>query len=425
MDTAPSRAWFISAATLGNMLEWYDFVVYGFFAVVISGLFFPTGNETSSLLLTFATFGAAFIARPIGAVVLGIYADRSGRKAALLFTIISMAFGTALVAFTPTYATMGIAASLLLVFARLIQGFSTGGELGGATALLVEHAPPRKRGFYASWQLSAQGAALFLASFATAVTTAAFERDVLQAWAWRLPFIFGVLIGPLGLIIRSRIKETPAFLTLQAASKVKASPVRDVLKNSKKLMVIGIGLTAVYSAASYAILLYMPTYVVRQLGFSLPTALYISAATGIAMVVSSPCFGALSDRFGRKTLMAFGSLGLVAFTYPAFSLITANANVWVLTLVELGLAVLVCCYAAPMLAVFSELFPTSVRSTAVATSYNVAAFVVGGFAPLTITWLISATNDPYAPAFYVMAAAVVSFLSLLLFRDRFRDAALQ
>lgn len=217
--SAATRRKAIIAATIGNGLEWFDFTVYSFFAVIIAKLFFPTGNDFTSFMLTVATFGVGFFMRPVGAVVLGIYADRVGRKAALTLTIMLMAIGTAIIGLAPTYAQIGIGAPILIVIARLIQGFSAGGEVGGATAFLIEYSPDERRGYFASWQQASQGISFILGAAMGAIVTNGLSPEQIDAWGWRIPFLFGLLIGPVGMYIRSHLHEPPAF----EAQKAKAA----------------------------------------------------------------------------------------------------------------------------------------------------------------------------------------------------------
>jgi MFS transporter, MHS family, proline/betaine transporter len=410
----------VLAATIGNTLEWYDFLIYGFLAVTIAKLFFPTENELTSLLLSVGTFGAAAIVRPIAGVALGVYADRVGRKAALTLTIFTMGLGTGLIVLAPTYASIGIWAPVLLVTARLLQGFACGGELGGATAILVENAPNGSRGLYASWQTASQAAGVLLGAMVTMLVSLSMTQAQLEAWGWRLPFAFGLLIVPVGFYVRSKLKEPDAFLRARTEAPI-FSFLRMLLGEGRSLFT-AIGIAVLYLACAYVLFVYMPTFAVRQLRLPFSQALIATTLASAVLFLCSPVFAAISDRYGRKPLLVVGASAFAVLTYPAFVLITREPSLLKLAAVQSGFAVAMAAYAGPAISVYAELFPTRLRSTAVSLVYSVAVLLVGGFAPLIVTWLIAATGNPNAPAFYVIGAAAVSGTALLGFRDRFREA---
>jgi MFS transporter, MHS family, proline/betaine transporter len=427
-DAAPIRAANVSsngavrrrvvlAATIGNILEWYDFLVYGFLSVTIGKLFFPTGSELSSLLLSVATFGVGFVMRPIGAVVLGIYSDRVGRKAALTLTIFIMALGTGLIALTPTYASIGIWAPLLIAISRLLQGFSCGGELGGATAILAENAPEGRRGLYASWQTASQAAGLLLGALVTMLVSLSLTPGQLEAGGWRWPFAIGLLILPVGLYVRSKLDEPELFLRARGEATVLS--FTEALRDQRWPMLTGVGVAVLYIACAYVLFVYMPTFAVRQMGLPLSQALIATVVAGGVVLLLSPPMAAISDRCGRRPLLLVSALAFALLTYPAFALISIQPSLAKLTAVQSGFAFLMAMYAGPAISVYSELFPTPVRSTAVSLVYNLTATVVGGFAPFIVTWLIAATGNPLAPALYVVSAAVISAAAILGLRDRF------
>ena len=292
----------VAAAVIGNALEWYDFIVFGFFAVIIARLFFPAESQYASLLLTTATFGVGFFMRPVGGVLIGIYADRRGRKASLLLIIGLMTLAIAMIGFAPTYAAIGIAAPLLVVLARLLQGFSAGGEFASSTAFLIESAPAHRRGFYGSWQMVGQGLAVLTGALLGALITRIFTPEALDSWAWRIPFLFGLVIGPLGLYIRRRLDETDDFLAItrstgkqQALGAALAAHVRQVLAT--------FGVVVSGTISFYVILLYMPTFARIQLHLPLDQAFSAQAISLACMIVLIPIFGALSDHIGRKPIM--------------------------------------------------------------------------------------------------------------------------
>ncbi|QSN63991.1 MFS transporter [Caballeronia sp. M1242] len=407
-----SVARLIVATSIGNALEFYDLVVYGYFAGTLSKLFFPTHDHTVSLLLTLGTFALSYLARPVGALVLGSYSDRRGRKASLTLSIAMMTLGTAMVALMPTYATIGLAAPVLIFVSRLLQGFSAGGEFGSSTAFLVEHAPERS-GFMSSWQFSSQGASTLLASLFGAVLTGSLTSAQLEGWGWRIPFLFGVLIGPIGLYIRRRIDETPEF---EHAEKV-ASPVRELLATQKERLLVSIGSLVLTTTANY-MLLYMPTYAARQLGLAPSSGFIATLTAGFIMMVLVPVVGHLSDKYGRTRIMLITGVIFFLTVYPAFMFMNAHPSLPTLLAAVIWVALLKATYFAPIPALMSELFPTATRTTGMAFGYNIGTTVFGGFTPLAVASLIALTHNNLAPGLYLMIAAVVSLFTLVWARKR-------
>ncbi|MER6844647.1 MFS transporter [Streptomyces platensis] len=401
----------VLAATAGNMLEWYDLTSYGFFAASISKAFFPVGDPTVSLMLAFGTFGVSYLVRPLGALVLGTYADRVGRKAALLLTIQLMLIGTLLIAVMPTYESIGMAAPVLILLARLLQGFSAGGEFGSATAFLAEQDPGR-RGFMASWQFASQGAATLLAATFGTVLSLSLSGAQLDSWGWRIPFIFGLLIGPVGYLIRRHVPETTEFTDVASAGEVAAAPVRQVLRTQKLPVILMIGALAMSTAVAYVII-YMPTYAHEVLGLPSSAGFIGAAVSGVALTTLTPLVGHLSDRIGRTKVMLIAGTALILSIYPLFLLLSGNASLLVMGVVMFILGVLKACYFGALPALMSQAFPTATRSTGLSLSYNIGVMSFGGFAPVVITWMIAATGSHLSPSFYIMAAGALSIASLL------------
>lgn len=421
LPSAAARRRTIVAATIGNGLEWFDFTVYSFFAVIIARLFFPTGNDITSFLLTVATFGVGFVMRPVGAIVLGVYAHRVGRKAALTLTILLMALGTAIIGLTPTYATIGPWAPALIVLARLIQGFSAGGEVGGATAFLIEHAPDHERGAYASWQQASQGISFMLGAAMGALVTNGLEPAQIDAWGWRIPFLFGLLIAPVGMYIRSQLEEPPEFEARQAerrAAQVKFSPLSQVLRDHPREVVAGLGVTVLWTVCTYVLVFYMPSYAKQQLGLPLGATFESTAICGAIILVLCPLMGMLSDRVGRKRMLGTVALIIGVLAYPLFHWLNVSPTTTTLLQVQIVLGILLAAFTGPAPAVLAEQFPTDVRSTGLSLAYNFAVTIFGGFSPLIVTWLIASTGDKLAPAYYAIAAAALSFVALLFMHDR-------
>ncbi|MFG2828023.1 MFS transporter [Streptomyces sp. NPDC048434] len=401
----------VVAATAGNTLEWFDLTTYGFFAGSISKAFFPVSDPTVSLTLAFGTFGVSYLVRPLGALVLGTFADRSGRKAALLLTIRLMMIGTLLIAVMPTYASIGIAAPVLILMARLLQGFSAGGEFGSATAFLAEQAPDR-RGFMASWQFASQGLATLLAATFGTVLSLTLSVAQLDSWGWRIPFLVGLLIGPVGYMIRRQVPETPAFVEATEAGDVATTPVRQVIRNQKLRVLLMVGALVMSTAVTYVIV-YMPTYAQKVLGLP-PSAGFIgAAAAGVALTAVTPLAGHLSDRVGRIKVMLIAGIAMVLSIYPLFLLLSGSPSLPVMGLVLFTLGLLKACYFGALPALMSEAFPTATRSTGLSLSYNIGVMTFGGFAPVIITWMIAATGSHLSPAFYIMVAGVLSIAALL------------
>jgi len=406
----------VIATSAGNALEWFDIAIYGFFAVYIGKHFFPAVNETVSMLLTFGTFGASYLVRPLGGAVLGAYADRSGRKAALMLSVSLMMVGTAIIALIPDYATIGLAAPLAVFAARLIQGFSAGGEFGASTAMLIEHAPHR-RGFLASWQFATQGlATLLAASFGYGLARLMAPAD-LAAWGWRLPFFFGLLIGPVGLYLRRFIEDAEDF----KRSARTETPVREVLGQQKRLVLTAIGLMTVSTAVNY-LLQYIPTFAIRQLHLPAATGFAATMAGGVILTVVTPFAGHLSDRIGRRTQMTCVALLFLASAYPGFAWATSHESAVPLFVLIAWLALLKSIYFGALPALMAEIFPAATRATGMSIGYNIGVTVFGGFTPAIVTWMLSATGDKSAPSYWLIATAMIS-LAALAYVSRVRVAA--
>ncbi len=405
--TSPHAWRVIVSASIGNALEWFDLVVYGFFAVTIAKLFFPTGNDTVSLLLTLGTFGVSVFMRPLGAIVIGAYADRAGRKAALTLSILMMMVGTLLIALMPTYATIGVLAPVGIVIARMVQGFSAGGEFGSATAFLAEHAPKR-RGFFSSWQVASQGLTTLLAAGFGALLTGNLSPEAMMSWGWRVPFFFGLLIGPVAYYIRRRLDETPEFLDIEPTQ----SPLRDTFASQKERLLLAIGVVVMATVATYLVL-YMPTYAVKQLGLPSSAAFSAVLLTGVVQLIVAPIVGHWSDTHGRIKPMLTAAVALLVLVYPMFSLLDAHPTFGALMVFQIVLGLLMTTYFGALPALLTELFPVQVRTTGLSLGYNIAATVFGGFAPFIITWLIGATGNKLAPSFYLIFAALISITALL------------
>ena len=408
----------ILAASVGNALEWYDFSVYAFLAIYISQNVFIDKGGASALIKAFLVYGVAFIARPVGAVLLGAYADRSGRRAALTFSLILMAAGSLCIAIVPPYAVIGVGAPLLILFGRLLQGLSAGGEIGGAVAFLVEHAPPQKRGAYASWLQASMSISNILGAFTGVALTAALTPAQLGSWGWRIPFILGLSVAPVGLWLRSSLEETPVFAAAEreqgSQTRHLLSSLRDIFVEQPRALAVGAGISIVWIISVYTLLLYMPTYVQRSLGFAPSVAFGASVVGNIVGAIGCVMSGRISDRIGRLLMVRLGTLLLLLTTYPILGWVASTRTVAALFIGQTLFCAVVSVLVGSVPAVLAALFPPRLRSTGVSLTYNFAAVVFGGMAPAVLTFLTESTHTIMAPAFYVVAAATVSLFALAL-----------
>jgi MHS family proline/betaine transporter-like MFS transporter len=408
---AGSATKLIVAASLGNALEFYEILVYGYFAVIISKVFFPADDPRVSILITFGSYGISFLSRPVGALFLGDYGDRRGRKQALTLSIVLMTLGTGLMTIMPSYDTLGLLSPILVIAARLLQGFSVGGEFASSTTFLVEHRPDRA-GFFASWQWSSQGFAAVIATGLGVLLTATMSAADLQAWGWRIPFAVGLLIGPVGYYIRSHM-ETPEF----RAAPTPRAPMRDLIMTQWDRLLLVIG-TVIISTSSQYMLVYMPTYAIREL--HLPQYLSYTAAVAAAALqtVVVPFVGIWVDRVGQSRVM-MGAAALFCITaYPAFALLAAHASIAFLIAMVCWISLLKSCYSGALPSLMARVFPTATRVSGMSLSYNVAVPIFGGFAPFFAQSLVDLTGSKLAPSFHIIVTAFLSLMSLVILRRR-------
>jgi len=402
----------VLASILGNGLEWFDFVSYGYFASIIAKVFFPAGSDHSlALMLTYATFAVGFVVRPIGGIILGAYADRYGRRRALSLLIVMMAFGTLTLGLTPSYASIGILAPVIVVLGRVVQGISIGGEYGSATALLVEYAPPNRRMMYGSFQMSSQALGRVLATGIGLPVLLLLSSETVQAGAWRIPFLIGSLIGPFGFYVRYRLAESPEFERLLAhKAETARAPVREVLQHHWLAVITAIGLTIIGTSLTYIWNTYLPTYVVEQLHLPLWQGLFgvtVTSALGIGACVLG---GYLADVYGAyRTFFLFTAIS-AAISYPMLVYVLAEPGFGRLFTAQFVVLMVFGLLQGSGPGLLAGLFPVSVRSTGMAISYNIAVTVFGGFAPLTVTSLIAATGNKLMPAYYIVAAGILSIV---------------
>ena len=407
-----SPALAIGFASLVSALEWYDLVIFGFLGVIVAGQFFPAEDPTTSILLTFATFGVAFILRPLGGLFFGIYTDRAGRARALWLAAVLMMIGTGAIAILPTYSAVGLWASVGVVIARLIQGFSAGGGFASSTALLIEQSD-RHRGFFGSWQIASQGLTTVLAAGASAALVHFFSQDEIDGGAWRIPFLFGLLIGPLSVLMIRLVPEPAEFMTSERSE----TPLRETLAVHRFDLLVGIGITVLANVCSF-FLLYVPTWAVSQLGMSTKMAFVAIMVAGAIQLILSPVFGHLGDRVGRVTIMKVASLAILVSIVPGCTWLVSAPSAFSLLVVQAVFGLLHTAYFSSQPALVSELFPVRTRGTGVSLAYNASVTVFGGFAPFIMTALIALSGNKAAPSYYVMAAASISFITLLVAGSR-------
>jgi MFS family permease len=410
----------VVATVLGNALEFYDFTTYAFFAVMIGHAFFPAQDPFISLLLSVAAFGVGFITRPLGGIVIGAYADRAGRRPAMMLSIGLMAVGMVVLAATPSYATIGLAAPILVILARLIQGFALGGEVGPSTSYLLEAAPAGKRGQYGAWQIASQGTASALAGSLGVLLSWLLDANDMQSWGWRIPFIVGVAIVPVGLIMRGQLQETVdlgARTTHSSASHVLSA----LLQHHLRPLVLALMLITSGTIATY-IGVYMTTYALSTLHMATGASMGATVVVGLCMLIFGLIGGWLSDRVGRKPVYLVSKLALTAVAYPAFVVINRHHTLTALLLMA-GLMSALNALGGVVLVVIPELFPKSVRSAGLSTVYAIAVTVFGGTTQVVVAWLIHATGDPLSPAWYLIGTSAIGVVAILMVAET-KDATL-
>jgi MFS transporter, MHS family, proline/betaine transporter len=415
-DAARLRRHAVIAGTIGNVLTAYDFIVYAFFAPLTGQLFFPDADPAFQLLASLATFGIGFVMRPLGGIVLAVYGDRKGRRASLTLAIALMTVGIFIFTATPTYAQIGIAAPIVIVIARLLQGFAAGGEFPGAMVYLSEYSLASRRGFFTSWQQSSQFFASLLGAFICTVVVNGLSAADLAAWGWRVPFAVGLVIGPAGFYIRNRLAETPVFRP--QPRRAPGMLLGEALRGYWRAVLSGFGVVVSGTVSVYVIVLYLPTYVTGQFGIAPGVALTAAAAMSAVLVVLCPIFGRLSDRIGRKPVMLGASVAMVVLVYPLFRFFASAPGFGRLLLIEGIFAIVIAAFTAPSPAMMAELVPTRVRNTTISLSYNFAVAIFGGFGQFIVAGLIMATGDALAPAYYVLVAAIAGFIAVLPTLDR-------
>ena len=415
-----SKTQVIAATTLGTALEFYDFTIYSFFAIQIGQLFFPSASPVNQFLLSIGVFGVGFVVRPLGGIVIGAYADRAGRKKAMVLTIMLMALSCALIACAPPYAVAGMAAPFIVLAARLIQGFAAGGEFGPGTTLLVEYASDSTRAFFASWNFAATALGLALGAAVATLINVSLPNDAILAWGWRIPFVLGIVAAPVGMLIRRRLEET-----LSDASSTRThrrGALKAALTTHLKLTILGTFAELGGSVSVYITAFFLPSHAVRTLHLSSTASVASGVISSLVLFVAAPIAGKLADRFSRKRVLVISRVTLLLTVYPAFAWLSAQPSTLMLCAVSAFLALFVAGQIVPVLVMIPELFPKHVRATGIALTYVVSASFFGGFSPFVASWLVALTGNPLAPAWYVAAACAVSLVPVIWLRDRTGEA---
>lgn len=409
--TSLSKA--VGASLIGNTLEWFDLSVYAYFAVTIGKVFFPSDDSSLSLLMAFGTFGLSFLIRPVGAMVLGAYADRAGRKKSLSMSLSLMLLGTLMIAVMPSYAAIGALAPAGIMLARLLQGFSAGGEFGSSTAFMMEHAPQRKRVFVASLQFASQGFGVVIASLFGYFLTKNLTAAAMQEWGWRVPFFFGLSIAPVGLYLRSKVDETPEFAHKAANTdgQTLSKPIVALFGSQKLLMLVATGVLIISTASTFLIK-YMPTYAIENLKLSQSAGFLATLLAGLMLTFVTPVVGLLAERIGRINIMSGAAIVYIVLAYPFFLWLNANPTDTSLLLVVGMIGLIKAVYFAPLASIMSDIFPIETRVTGMSLSYSIGVSVFGGFAPAISIFLIKITGTPVATSYYLVAACGLSICAL-------------
>jgi len=416
----------ITAAALGNAMEWFDFGVYGFLAYVLGQVFFPSVSPSVQMVAALATFSVPFLIRPLGGLVFGVLGDRLGRQKVLSVTIVIMALSTFCIGLIPSYATIGIWAPILLLLAKLTQGFSVGGEYSGAAIFVAEYSPDRKRGFMGSWLDFGSIAGFLLGAGIVVLLSSLLGDELFKDWGWRIPFFLALPLGFIGLYLRHALEETPAFqqhvdnmakdqLENELDKPSASVPLKEIFTKYWQSLLTCVGLVIVTNVTYYMLLTYMPSYLSHNLHYSIDHGVLIIIAIMVGMLFVQPIIGLLSDKIGRRPFIVGGSICLFIFAYPAFLMITSD----IIALIFLGLlilAVILNCFIGVMASILPAIFPTNVRYSALAISFNISV-LVAGITPTVAAWLVEESGNLYMPAFYLMVVAIIGIITGLKMRE--------
>lgn len=400
------------ATGIGHFVEWFDFGLYGTLAAIIGVQFFQAESPAVALLSSFAVFGAGFIMRPLGGLYFGSLGDRIGRQKVLATVILLTSGATFVMGLLPTFSQIGIAATVLLVITRLIQGFAAGGESSGATTFLAEYAPTARRGYFTCWIDNFGFMAFVAGSGLVFLLTATLGEATMSDWGWRIPFLIAGPLGLVGLYLRKHLEDTPEFLEMVKSGKTEASPLRTAVTTAWGALLFCVGFVVIKAVGHWTLQTFMPSYLSTELHYSKLDSYAITTVGLFAIAVMVPFMGYLSDKFGRKPLMLAGCAGFILFTYPAM-MVMARGDMLSAVLAMLLLGAFIAAFDGACSAAMAELFPTSIRYGGMAIAYNVAVAFFGGITPWFSAYLMTATGNPFSPAYYVMGAALITFLTVL------------
>ncbi|TWP38855.1 MFS transporter [Leekyejoonella antrihumi] len=410
----------MAASFVGNFVEWYDYAVYSYLAATIGDVFFPKSDRTTQLLAAFAVFAVSFVIRPLGGLVWGHYGDKIGRRTALSLSILIMSGATFCMALIPGYAQVGLWGAVILLVVRLVQGFSAAGEYAGASAFLAEYAPEGKRGLYVSTVPASTAAGLLFGSLLVALLSALISTDQMQSWGWRLPFLLAAPLGLIGRYIRLKLEDTPKFRELELRHDAKNTPLKDLFTNHRRAILIAFGVTLLNAVGFYLVLTYMPTYLSEELNVSTTESFIATSVTLFIYIFLIFIMGTLSDRFGRKRVLIAAGVGFALLTVPLFYALGAVGIVGMVA-IEIVLAALLTLNDGTLASFLSEIFPTRVRYSGFAFSFNSANALFGGTAPFVATLLIKLTGSKIAPAWYLVAAAIVAVATMAFAKETAKD----
>ena len=406
----------VRGAAIGNTVEWYDFAIYSTLATYIADQFFPSGDETAALLSTFAVFAAAFFMRPLGGFFFGPLGDRIGRQRVLALVILLMSGSTFLIGLVPSYDSIGVFAPLLLLLLRCVQGFSAGGEYGSGACYLAEFAPDKHRGFVVSFLVWSVVVGFLLGSLTVTGLETLLSEPAMNSYGWRIPFLIAGVLGVIGLYIRLRLGDTPEFETLRDEGEVSSSPLKEAFTTSWRPILQIAGLVVIHNVGFYIVFTYLPTYFTKTLEFTKTNAFVSIIIASTVAIILIPPLGALSDRIGRKPLLIAGAVGFAVFAYPLFMLLNTGSLPAAIA-AHAALAAIESVFVSASLAAGAELFATRVRSSGYSVGYNVSVAIFGGTAPYVATWLVAETGNELAPAFYVIAAAIITLATIMTMRE--------
>lgn len=402
----------ITTSMIGNLFEWYDFALFGYFASIIGKLFFPSEDKSVELISAFGVFAAGFLVRPIGGMIFGYIGDKMGRKKALVLTIISMAVPTVIIGFLPSYETIGIAAPILLVIMRMLQGLSMGGNYGGAITFTTEHTNPKHRGFIGSFAVTSCLVGILLGSATAALFAYIFGEADLEAWGWRIPFVMGVLICFVGFYMRRKVPESPEYVNVEETGEICENPILEVFSKHRSTLVRVVLSVMLHDLSFYLLFVFMATHMSENLGLSKETSLTVNTLNLIVVSICTIFFGWLSDRWGRKTVLMLAACGFIIGTIPLLYLVNTSGNVMTIMMSQMLLAIAVGGYFGPLPALMVESYPPEVRFSAVTITTNISGPLFGGTAPMLMTYLINETGSNMVPAIYLTLGAIVALFAV-------------